>query len=240
MPTTVSILLCSHNKPRYLIQAVESVLRQTHKHWELLLWDSGLLHDDGFFERASDFWSDPRIKIVKREETEEDRKGKDVVAMHYNRMLQQAQGSLITYLCDDDRLYVHALDTFAFCAEEHPEWQAMYASIDTGWVDHHGHETLWKGKERKATSIGGSFARGSPMRNRVDQLQICHRSHLPSGIQWPEDKKYFGGAGDGYFMESLGAVTPWHPINNLIGINRCCPFSMRVLQGKTDEEGRTL
>ncbi|MCY8598730.1 glycosyltransferase family 2 protein, partial [Bacillus vallismortis] len=39
MGEKVSIILTSYNKPYYLQKAIESVMKQTHELWELLIMD---------------------------------------------------------------------------------------------------------------------------------------------------------------------------------------------------------
>ena len=45
-----SIIIVSHNKPKCVKEAVQSVLDQTHQDWEAVLIDSGVLLEQGFFD----------------------------------------------------------------------------------------------------------------------------------------------------------------------------------------------
>lgn len=41
MPKLVSLITTVYNGERYLDEAIQSVINQTYKHWELLIWDDG-------------------------------------------------------------------------------------------------------------------------------------------------------------------------------------------------------
>ena len=43
-------IVISHNKPAHMIEALESLACQTFADWEAIVFDSGLLYDQGFFE----------------------------------------------------------------------------------------------------------------------------------------------------------------------------------------------
>jgi glycosyltransferase involved in cell wall biosynthesis len=41
MGTRVSLVITTRNRPKYLAEAIDSVLAQTHPNWELIVWDDG-------------------------------------------------------------------------------------------------------------------------------------------------------------------------------------------------------
>ena len=57
----LSVIITSHNKPRFAKEAVQSLLDQTHHNWQGILVDSGVLLNQGFFN----YLNDPRLKLVR-------------------------------------------------------------------------------------------------------------------------------------------------------------------------------
>ena len=137
----LSILIVSHNKPRFAKAAVQTVLDQTHRDWQGILMDSGVLLNQGFF----DYLKDPRLKVIPSGETPELARTKNMASWCFNRMLNSGQvtGELIMYLNDDDLLYPEAFETYwHFYRQHNCAPQAMYASQDIGLVDPDGHTQI--------------------------------------------------------------------------------------------------
>ena len=121
-----SIIAVSHNKPRYVHEAIQSIVEQTYPNWEAIIVDSGVLSDAGYFEQFP--WRhDPRIKIIRSGETEDIRRNTTVASWCYNECFRKnlVHGELVMYLCDDDILYPHAFQTFVDYVDCHPHVLAM-------------------------------------------------------------------------------------------------------------------
>jgi glycosyltransferase involved in cell wall biosynthesis len=63
MPTSISLVMTVYNRQRYLSQAIDSILAQTHPHWHLVIWD------DGSTDKSPDLARqyadrDPRIQFI--------------------------------------------------------------------------------------------------------------------------------------------------------------------------------
>lgn len=94
MSSLVSIITPSFNSEKYISQAVQSVVFQTHENWELLLVDD--CSSDSTFSIISNFaLQDTRIKVFKL-----DRNSGAGVARNF--AIQQAQGNYIAFLDADD------------------------------------------------------------------------------------------------------------------------------------------
>lgn len=227
----VTCLCTCHNKPHLTHEAVESIVHQTHPDWEAIVVDSGVLYDAGYYERFP--WrNDPRVKIVRSDETEETRRTKAMAPWCYNECFRKGRvtGDLVMYLCDDDLLYPNAFATFVAYCRQHPEAEAMYASQDIGVLYPNGAQAVIG--ERRATEPGGRCCGGRPMDCRVDYLQFCHKTsvlrHLPGDAYWPENKDADEHHADGLFMERIGAHVPIHPIDVKVSQNRRTPQSKYV------------
>jgi glycosyltransferase involved in cell wall biosynthesis len=220
----LSILIISHNKPRFVKEAVQCVLDQTHPNWEATLMDSGVLLKQGYF----DYLKDPRFKIIPTGETPEFARARNMASWCLNHWLNsdRAKGELVMYLCDDDLLYPEAFATYwDFYVEHNREPQAMYASQDIGVVDAQGQNQVVG--RRIADRPRGRFCRGGRLDCRVDSLQMCHTSRILEKYKEVYKTDQFHSAdkrdahhADGIFMEQLGALTKFYNINKVLSMNR--------------------
>lgn len=94
MSSLVSIITPCFNSEKYISQAVQSVISQTHENWELLLVDD--CSSDETFSIISNFAShDKRVKAFKL-----DKNSGTGVARNF--AIQEAQGNYIAFLDADD------------------------------------------------------------------------------------------------------------------------------------------
>ena len=108
---SVSVVIPSHNRERYIAAAVGSVIRQTFPHWELVVVD------DGSTDRTCDIVEsigDPRIRIV--------RLGTNGgIAAARNVGLEEARGDYIAWLDSDDVAKPHRLATQVHFLRSRPD-----------------------------------------------------------------------------------------------------------------------
>lgn len=223
-----SIIIISHDKPRYVHEAIQSVVLQTYTEWEAIVVDSGVLFDSRYFQRFP--WRpDQRVRIIRSEETEEIRKNTTVASWCTNECFRKnlVHGELVMYLCDDDILYPHTFEAFVDFVERNPHVLAVYGSEDVGWVRSDGTSGIYF--ERRATKIAGRCCGGQSLDCQVDYLQLCHRRELlrffPSNEYWPESAEVRWHA-DGVFLEKIGMLTPIYPVDVKVGMNRRTPQSL--------------
>lgn len=96
LPPLVSVIIPTHGRPAFLAQAIDSVLRQTYRHLELIVVD-----DAG--PAPVDVPDDPRARVVVRATT-----GGPGAAR--NAGLEVARGELVVFLDDDDVLTPRRLE----------------------------------------------------------------------------------------------------------------------------------
>jgi glycosyltransferase involved in cell wall biosynthesis len=220
----LSILIVSHNKPRFAKAAVQSVLDQTYSSWQGILMDSGVLLNQGYF----DYLKDLRLKIIPSGETPEQARTSNMASWCFNRLLNSGQvtGELIMYLNDDDLLYPDAFETYWNFYQQHGRApQAMYASQDVGLVGPDGKTQIIG--HRVADRPGGRFGSGRRLDCRVDYLQFCHTAKILDKFReayktteyHSEDKRDAHHA-DGIFMEQIGALTKVYNIDKVLSMNR--------------------
>jgi spore maturation protein CgeD len=220
----ISVIIVSHNKPKFVKEAVQSVLDQTYQDWEAVLMDSGVLLKQGFF----DYLTDPRIRVVPTGETPELARKVNMASWCFNEALNSGKltGDLILYLCDDDVFYKEAFEIFwKYYTAHNREPQAMYASQDIGLIDREGRLRIIG--RRIADRPAGRFCRGRKLDCKVDYLQFCHSRAILGRVTeiykttryHPENKDDYYHA-DGVFMEKVGRLTKVHNIDKLVSMNR--------------------
>ena len=89
----VSVVLCTHDQREFLRDAVESVLRQTYTHVELVLIDNG--SRDGTDELLEEWRPDPRVRIFRFAENES-------LSKRMNAGVAASAGAYISFLYGDD------------------------------------------------------------------------------------------------------------------------------------------
>jgi hypothetical protein len=228
MALLVSCILVSHNKPEWCMEALNSVAAQCYSEWECIVVDSGVLFDSGYF---SPFMNESRFRFIRSSETSETRRTKAMAPWCFNECFRRGLvgGELIVYLCDDDIYYVNAFKTFVDYAAANSHAVAMYASQDLAVIHNDGRRAVIG--ERRALALGGRCCKGRLMDCHVDYAQMSHRRSVLNAIKgndrrewWPEGKETESHA-DGVFMERIGAVTPFHPIDVKVSQNRRTPKS---------------
>ncbi|MGO9208895.1 MAG: glycosyltransferase family 2 protein [Terriglobales bacterium] len=123
MPPLFTIGMPVYNAMPYLPEAVESVLRQTYPHFELLIINDG--SRDGSLEYLRSL-QDPRIRIVSQE-------NRGLTAT-LNRMLEEARAPWLVRLDADDVASPERLALVAGGLERHPAAGMLYSR-----AKHYGH-----------------------------------------------------------------------------------------------------
>jgi glycosyltransferase involved in cell wall biosynthesis len=118
MPAKVSIILPTYNRPQYVAEAVRSVLSQTYRDWELLLWDDGstepvlpILRE---FESA-----DPRVCVIAAEHAGEQ--------LARQRAIARSTGEYVGWMDSDDRLAPTALEETVTVLDVRPDVGMVYS-----------------------------------------------------------------------------------------------------------------
>ncbi|MBI4659571.1 MAG: glycosyltransferase family 2 protein [Verrucomicrobia bacterium] len=233
----VSIIIVSHNKPKLVREAVQSVLDQTHPSWEAILVDSGFLYLQGCFG----FIKDERFLVLASGETPELARSTNMASWCFNEAFAKGRvhGELVMYLCDDDLLYKDAFETFwNFYLAHDREPQAMYASQDIGLIDAQG-QTRIIGR-RIADRPAGRACRGRKLDCRVDYLQFCHTAAVLKRFEevygtrrYHSEDKADADHADGIFMERIGALAKVYPIEKVLSMNRRSKDSINLSYSET-------
>ncbi len=114
----VSVIIGTYNRPAWLPEAVESVLRQGFGDFELLVVNDGGV-DVGDILRS---FGDERVRYINKPCNEG-------TAAAMQRGLEEARGRYVAYLGDDDVWYPHHLEVLVEAAREHPECGLVYSDL---------------------------------------------------------------------------------------------------------------
>ena len=115
-----SVLIANYNTGNYLMEAIESVRKQTYSYWEIVLVDDG--STDNSFELYLELEKDPRIRVFCNEEN----KG---CGFTKRRCLAEAKGELCGFLDADDCLAENALELMVKAHQTHPECSLIYSQM---------------------------------------------------------------------------------------------------------------
>ena len=119
MAASISLVMTTYNRERYLVDAIESVLRQTQQDFELLIWDDGSTDASSQIARAY-AQRDSRIRAI--------------VAPHLGRVLalksaiSETTGQYLGWIDDDDLLAPTALEETAAVLKARSEVGLTYTS----------------------------------------------------------------------------------------------------------------
>jgi glycosyltransferase involved in cell wall biosynthesis len=112
----ISIVMPAHNAARFIADSIDSVLRQTYLHWELIIVDDA--SSDTTPEIVAGY-DDPRIRYHRVERIGSPSGVRNVA-------LKQAQGELIAFLDADDLYYPNTLETLLKPLSQNPELAAVF------------------------------------------------------------------------------------------------------------------
>ena len=213
-----TVLLISHQKPILVNQAIQSVLNQTCRDFELLIVDSGALapalriaYDDC-----------PFIRIEETGETPQTHKEHHVVSWLLNEWIPRASGKFITLLCDDDLYLPSYLQCFSDAME--PGCHCLWTGIYRARCDEKGENTEWLGMypPQDKPKLG----------MKTDYLQLCHSKeaflHMAKfcgGMCWPDLPGIRCGH-DILFMSGMANFFHFKTVRGFHAVNRRTPESV--------------
>lgn len=164
----ISVLMCVYNPAdeRQLLQAVNSIIHQTYKHWEMLLYDDG--SDERYRKQIQDVAAlDPRIHYISGQEN----RG---LAYGLNVCLSQAKGIYIARMDADDISDTMRFQKMIAFLQRHPEYQ--WVGCNTALIDGKGR---WGNRTMPEIPTAVDFLKYSPYIHpavmfRKNVLVACH------------------------------------------------------------------
>lgn len=124
----ISIILITYNRANYLKKAIESVINQTFKNWELLVIDDG--SQDNTFEVVNPF-------VEHHERIRYFRHTNRGIGHAKNAGIQACFGDYITFIDSDDSYKPNHLESRLEYMKSHPELEAITGGFEIAeeiWV----------------------------------------------------------------------------------------------------------
>jgi GT2 family glycosyltransferase len=123
----VSVIMAAYNSERFIAQAINSVLRQTHDNFELIVVDDG--STDGTAAIIAEFRElDPRIRIISQQN--------QGAGAARNIAVTAARSEWIAVMDSDDIMEPTRLERQLLFIKQHPDL-AIGSSLVT-WINEHG------------------------------------------------------------------------------------------------------
>lgn len=112
----VSVVIPTYNRRDKVVEALESVLRQTHQDMEIVVVDDG--GSDGTPERIAKFFSDNRLRVISQPNLG--------ASAARNRGAAETSGEWLAFLDSDDLWLEDKIQKQLEAMEKHPESPACY------------------------------------------------------------------------------------------------------------------
>lgn len=211
----VSIITPSYNKARYVLDGIDSILKQTYPDFEYWIIENSTDKETRKIvkEKAK---TDPRIVYVEEDYTDEERGAQYITAYILNQYLPKLKGKYILYMSDDDLLQPDCLkDSVAYMEDE---------SEEKRWVSYHSQllsRVRDDGSFEQVSTMKASVKRGfNSVNPQVDCMldggQMMMRRECLDYIEQPYYPTDLPNAShcDGLFMEKLAKHFSFWPIPN--------------------------
>lgn len=154
----VSIVMPTHNRPALLREAIDSVLQQSHRNFELLVVDDASGPETAALLRAID---DPRVRAFRREANGGGAAGRNIG-------LERVRGEYVAYLDDDNLIGRNWLRGLIWAFENDPACDIVYGAMSTDLVRSEDGMPIF--------ALHPWDRQLLLLNNIVDQSQIAHRA----------------------------------------------------------------
>ena len=222
-PVKASVFLLSYNKKGFALDALRSVLSQSHQDYELWVLENSTDNETRTVIKDSGLLNDPRIKYIELDIDQAVRDSAYVPAWLLNRYYPKANGEYIFYLSDDDVLEWNCLSKCVAHLDEHPEQYVCYFTLLIAGITEPGSSLIPFGCAR-ADLIRTS----GQLDGKVDGGQVVHRKACLDKLDQPFFTEDLPDAShcDGTFLESLAEHYEFFPIPLFLATHRATPISV--------------
>lgn len=203
----ISCILTSYNRPHMIRQALKSLQDQTHKNFEVLLFDDS--SQMNILPILGEFTL-PISQISINKVTPTQRRSTNRLSMNINRGLALAKGDLLCFLADDDYYFPGWFEGAARYFQDNPQVNVGYGRLlysrSFQMEFKPGKEMLWPG-----TVITKPY-------DQLDHNQVIHR-RFPTPYSWPESFKTVKNP-DAHYFRAIAHHHPFHPIDVFAAVKR--------------------
>ena len=220
----VSIIMTSYNKPKYVGKAIEGILSQSFKDFELLLMDDN--SNEETQKVIGGYLKDERIRYFRSDVKDiSERAEKIRYAALANEALSMIVGQYITYATDDNIYRPQRLEKMVNFLESNPEIKIIYS----------GSRVLFLNEEDKPKKTMDRMAKSETWLApcQVDHCSIMHRADiLPViyekwGSYWDEDPQFYL-IGDARFFWRLNHFWSFFPVDEVLDDNYITEVSLHA------------
>lgn len=202
----ISCILTSFNRPRMLREALQSLERQTHRDFQVILVDDS--NAMNVFDVIKDF-EFPECVTVHENVPAGDRKKCNRLGVNVNAGLGRVTGDIVAYLADDDAYFPGWFSAVSDYFERHKNVSVAFGILkycqDELDFSEAGEIRFWN--EMIPDPMG-----------RLDHNQVVHRRFDPIR-KWSENIGTEMNV-DGWFFNELAAVHQFYPINAWAAVKR--------------------
>lgn len=226
----VSIILTSYNKPNTVGEAIESVLKQTLKEWELFIMDDA--SNDETTKVIESFLEDERIHFFNSKIEDGNRYKTTRYATLINEAIPKTTGKYLSYLTDDTIYVPTRLEAMVNELERKPSIEVVYSSQKVLHVNKNAEVILEENRMSKGVLNAAA--------NLVDHCSVMHtkkiaeKIHNVFGSYWDDDPKFWHN-GDAAFWTRLNQFTLFYPLNKVLDISYKTPHSFQNLNAYLPE-----
>ncbi|MDR7246586.1 glycosyltransferase family 2 protein [Priestia megaterium] len=211
----VCIIMTSYNKPKFIGKALQGILNQTYKDFELYLMDDN--SNEETQKVIEPFLKDDRIKFFKSKvESISERVSKVRYAVLINKVLNEVNSKYITYATDDNVYRPNRLEKMVEFLDDNPNINVIYSSSITNFLDNE--DNIVRSINRQAKEVTWC----APC--ILDHCSIMHRASILPIIKkrfesyWDENPQFYR-IGDARFFWKINHFWPFHPINEILDDN---------------------
>jgi glycosyltransferase involved in cell wall biosynthesis len=220
----VSVITPSFNKHEFVLEAIDSVLEQTHpvlEYWIIENSNDGITRE--IVKKKAK--TDDRIIYLEMDFTGKERRMTYIPAEICNAVYPEVNGKYIFYLSDDDLLFPQSLDVMVDFMERYNIWVSYHSQeklipVGNGWI--------------RNGAITAEFERGQDSLHPIvdchlDGGQVMHRSQCLSKLQKPYFDTTIPTAHhcDGKFLQKLAEHYKFYPVptKEFLSVHRVTPKS---------------
>jgi spore maturation protein CgeD len=199
----VSVILTSYNRPKGVVDAINSVKSQTYGNWELIVVDD---NSDGATVAAIQgaLGTDVRCRLLTTRVKPEERLLTARYCTAINLAIPYATGELITYLTDDDIFYPQRLEKFVEVFQN-PDVFVAYGQQRMVHVRDDG--------ARVDSGLRPMLGVTRTPMTHVDHNSFMHRQACFRIVGGWDDSPQNWSAGDLVFFKKLVKYWPFYPVN---------------------------
>jgi len=200
----IDVILSTFNRPRLLKVAIDSILGQTSKDWELWVLDDGSSYD--FKKQIILPYKDSRIHFFQGEKLKlSERYAGSRISFLVNYLLDRSSNELVSYLCDDDYYWPEAIGGVIDFFKNHPE-----VNVGFGKLTYSHSESDERPREKRELRY---FENPIMPFNKLDHNQVIHRRECLKYVKWPGSGFPWPLGPDAFFFSELSKMYTFYPIN---------------------------